>query len=228
MARLYRATPSEFDFLLNFVEMPPPPWREGAREARTEEELSACAAALLEKRWLLRDEGGCVLDDGLLFLLSAAKKASRIFVLEGAGHGKEAVYFEGDTIVLLQEEEDSAALMWIPVLPLLMGQLANALSPFLNEKSGPQASYPAGEYASLLTRYEDAGYAAQWRFYTRGGPGPSMEQPGLIFTDRREQVMLLPGPDSLTLLRPGKADCINTLTRIIAPLHGGAMAEGGR
>lgn len=217
---------TELHFLLNFCEVAPLPWAEKPREMNKDEVLS-CVSSLEEKQLLLKNEQGeYYLDDGLEYMLSIAGRASKVFVIEGTETLKEAVFFHGDAIVQIQQNRDQVEIMWLPVLPMLIGQIANNLSPFLNQEKNEPNLYPADQYNALLNQYMGQDYSVQWKFSAQTGLSAPIQNCTVV-TDGKEQVMFNLCGEEVVVSKPDKSDFVNTLTKSLAMLHSCAIREGG-
>jgi len=226
MATVFRVSLPEMLFLQGFAETLPLPWNTGPQHLG-ETEIRLCAESLEKKQYLLKSmDGEYELAEALDFLIRISAQASRFLVLEGVGF-KEAVYFEGDAIALFQQDMEGVDIVWIPVLPLLIGQFASVLSPFLNQQSDIPEKHPIEEYDLLRAGYEQNGFQQQWKFSSYDSLSAYNERQCALFTNGKEQIMFLPHKSTVELWKPCKADCINTLTAIFAPMHGQAIQEGG-
>ena len=68
---------------------------------------------------------------------------------------------------------------------------------------------------------------SQWRFTVYESGVSDGEIEGLILSNGEEQCMVIKNYSEITYFKPNKEDCVNSLTRIFAPIHGRAIQNGG-
>lgn len=226
MPRGFLLTDREMLFLQSFLDISGLPYADTVT-IPTEEELSECVKSLLSKSYLKKDEvGHYYLDETLTLLLRIAEKPWGSFVME-SNDRKCVISFLQDCICIGTCQEATTELLWVPFLPLAIGHVANVIGTFLNEKT-ENALCVAGPHLDMfLEDYQKQGYTVQWKFYTCEAGAPDDVAKGCVMSNSTKQLLLLESDAQTSAVFPAKADYVNALTKLFAPIHSRAIRAGG-
>lgn len=230
MSGIYKVSQSELQFIQIFEEIPVLRGFESLEVLKNEKVLLNAADQLQRKQYLLKnDQNEYYLDGELKFLLEIVKNAFGYFEIENCVKEKEikeVIYFLNDSIVSIVQNGGNYEIMWIPVLPLVIGQMAGFLSPFLNAESKVYRQCFVDEWDAVMHDYSEKNYDKQWQFSAVEQDAANGDQ-CCILSNGKKQVMLSSTGNILTISQPDKEDYINALTKMFAPIHGHAIAAGG-
>ena len=152
MGRIFRLNHEEMRFLQYFLEIPELPWHKPAQfKLMNEDEIQKTAASLQGKQYLFKnDKGEYLTEEWLEHLLEVCGSSWGYFFMEN----REILFFKKDEIVLVSQKGQEFEIMWLPVLPLAIGHIANILSPFLNETSNQAETASSEDYESILEGFQ--------------------------------------------------------------------------
>lgn len=231
MAGVYRITEKELRFLLmfeenqglyGFGEMP---------LTETEAEAKECIQSLCERGYLkLNTQREYVIDSTLELLLTVAERPYGYFIMEDLRQegesSKTAVYFLNDVIAMVEQKDKNYELLWLPYLPLAIGEVANIHEPFLNKKETVEvieASIEEG--GGYVDGCLKAGFKYQWEAWGRQFEDEEEKCSIFVLSDGKEQLMIKERSGRVLISKPNKADYMNTITRWLAFIHGKAVRK---
>lgn len=230
MAGIYKMTQTELRFLLMFAEKRGMYGFEELPPIREKEEAEACVKELCGKGFLRQNEKQeYELDETLELLLTVAEQPYGCFFMEDLREEERvrqtAVYFRNDVIGMAEQREGEWELIWLPCLPLAVGETANLHEPFLNTVTEQMTE--AGETES--TRWIDErisdGFAWQWEMWGEQLEDEKKQCSISILSDGNAQLMIKEKDGGMQIMKPDKADYINSITRELVFLHGKAMEK---
>lgn len=224
MNHLYRVNPKELAFLQGFTGVILTPWGDTVAHHQPQE-MKACADTLEEKSYLMKTEKGqYLLEEGLEHLFRIAANTTTFLLMSKNNESMETVYFKQDGIAIFQQQNvNEIELIWIPVIPLLIGQIANTITPFMNARSDEPKVYPRSEENTVLIPYQEADYQLQWSFlfYIQGKLAETIR----VFTNGNVQIMVTVDNEHIYIGKPDKKDMMNAISQQLVKLHGQTMRE---
>lgn len=227
MPRSFDLTVPEVRFLQVFLNIPQLPFC-GSFEGPGPDALRAALDSLMEKGYLTQTPEGTYDVPGKLdFLFRACAAPCARFTMASHTGSREIFLFVKDTVILARENAGGVRLMWLPSLPLAIGHIANVSEPFLNSASAESETRSAAEAEQIHRALDADGFRQEWTCTLRRGDTPEEETLCTVWSDGTQQVMVARSGDSLTISRPCKVDYVNTLARMIAPVHAAAIRAGG-
>lgn len=230
MAGIFRVTERELNFLVMFSENHGLYGFDEMVPIETEEEAHACVSSLCEKGYLyLNQQKEYEMDSTLELLLMTAAYPFGCMMMEDLRRqdtiAKTAVYFLNDVIGIVEQENDIFELLWIPYLPLAIGEVANLHTPFLNEKTVLLHEISSEEVSELADEYLKAGFTWQWQMWETRPDEEEVTCSISVLSDGKEQIMLREAERQVTISRPDKADYVNSITECLAGIHGQALGR---
>lgn len=224
MNRFYRVNSKELAFLQGFAGVILTPWGDTVAHQQPQE-MKACADTLEEKSYLMQTEKGqYLMEEGLEHLFRIAADATEFLLMSKNNESMETVYFKQDGIAIFQQQNmNEIELIWIPVIPLLIGQIANTITPFMNARSDEPKVYPRSEENTILIPYREADYQLQWSFlfYSQGKLAETIR----VFTNGNVQIMVTVDNEHIYIGKPDKKDMMNAISQQLIKLHGQTMRE---
>ncbi len=226
MPRFFTLTTSEVHFLQCFLELPSIHGMEAFSEP-SRDNLLACVKSLAEKSYLLEDpQGGYYLDSTLNLLFRVASNPWGHFHMAGTDT-QCTIYFLNDCIAVCTCSESHTEFMWLPILPLAIGHIANLIGTFLNPHSEELLTVPGNEFDSLAEKFRQDGYQMVWDCTVHEAELPENDAGCCIMSNGHRQLLLCRQGEQAIASAPCKADLVNALTRMFAPVHGRAIRAGG-
>lgn len=227
MPRIFKISNSEISAIQTLLNIPYLPLTSHF-DSLTEDALYTAIQSLTDKRYLAKSpEGTYQLNHTLSFLFQASQDPYGIFKMEHSDGTNKILVFINDTIILFQEDAEGVDAMWLPHLPITVGFVANTLEPFMNCTSDGVATYGLQVFDSILNNFIQQGYQTLWTCTTQCKEDQLSNQKCLILSSGTEQVLMTIGKTDFCVSRPAKADLVNALTQMYAPIHGRAIKDGG-
>lgn len=233
MAGIYRISEKELQFLLMFTEHH---GLYGLKEfplINTKEEAEECVMSLCEKGYLsLNQKKECSIDSTLELLLAVAEKPYGYLLMEDLRRenvsAKTAVYFLDDVIGIIDQRDEEYELLWLPHLPLAIGEVANIHSPFLNEKTELLHELISDDDKSRMDNYLKAGFVWQWELWGNQLEDEEKKCSFFILSNGKEQVMIKEMNGKTVVNKPDKAAYVNAITEWMIYVHGKAIRKMNR
>lgn len=222
---VFRMTEQEFSFLRVFCEIPELAGFPDLSDPKMAGDPQISIAGLESKGYLGRDEEGkYFLANELTFIMDAANKSITAF--SAAGRDRTlAGYFVGDTIILITKKKEYEV-MWLPNMPLLIGAVADFMGPYLNEKTSGGKEYSGDKADEMRKELLSSGWQKSWEVsvYTDGlkDADTFIE----VYENVERQIEMMTKEKKLEVSEPDKADLVNSVTAIMAPLHADAIKRG--
>ncbi len=224
MKKFYNLTPEELSFTMCFTGTQKLPGIAFDPESFLDDNLVENAAgSLKEKEYAVKsEEGKYKLDDGLSFLFYVLNNPYGYFVTEYENKRTDSLVFLNDSIVLLTSNEENFEIMWLPFLPYAIGHTANSLAPFMNENTS-SVTLTSDSYEAEVCRLTENGYTNSCTFAAFSNEQGDYVPHGAVLKNENEQIMLIEADGKLCAVKPDKADLVNTLTKLFAPIHSAAI-----
>lgn len=227
MAGVYRVTEEELRFLLMFVENQGLYGFDDMDLIETEAEAQECVKTLCEKGYLrLNTQKEYEVDSTLELLLTVAEHPYGYLIMEDLRKDntvlKAAVYFLDDVIGMVEQKNKNYEMLWIPYLPLAIGEVANLHSPFINEKTIPIKEISMEEGTDHIDDYLKEGFMWQWEIWGRQFEDDKKCNI-FVLSDGNEQFMIKEIDGRLFINKPDKASYVNAITEWLAFVHGNAI-----
>lgn len=230
MAGVFRTTEKELRFLLMFTESRGIYGFDDMHLVEAETEAWECVETLCKKGYLsINQQKEYEVDSTLELLLTVAGQPYGYLLMEDlrkAGiPSKTAVYFLDDVIGMIEQKDKEYELLWLPYLPLVIGETANLHTPFLNEKTTRLQEGLSEENTECIDSYLESGFCWQWEM--RGKQLEDEERACNIFvlSDGKEQIMVKESEGKILISKPDKAAYVNTITEWMAFVHGEALKK---
>lgn len=168
-------------------------------------------------------------EEGLRLLLAAAQKPDGCFTMEDVRdpeqEQKTVVYFREDIIAVVEQKGEAFELLWIPYLPLAIGEVANLHEPYLNPSSRLIREEAQSAGTEWIDAYLKKGYVWQWEMW---GERPGQEEKPCslaVLSDGKEQLMILEKDGLRRAICPDKTDYVNQITEILAGLYSESLRK---
>lgn len=232
MAGIYKVTEKELRFLLMFAEKRRMYGFDELLPIELEEEAQECVQSLCG-RGIVRagGNGKYAIDVTLELLLTVAEQPYGCFFMEDLREEesirKSAVYFRDDVIAFVGQRDENWELMWLPYLPLAVGEIANLHEPFLNTRT--ERAVQGENTENVSTEWIDEclrnGFFWQWEMWGEQLEDDRKQFSINVLSDGKTQLLILETEDGIRIFKPDKADYINEITRQLAFLHGKAIQK---
>lgn len=233
MAGIFRVTELELQFLCMFLEVRGLYGFDEVAVIETEAEAEGCEDSLCEKGYLrTNEEKQYEADPALELIITAAENPYGYLIMEnmqwkGSGF-KAVVYFLNDVIGIIEKRNDNYELIWVPYLPLAIGETANLQTTFLNEKTEWIEECLVEEREKYISFYEKSGFAVQWDMWGRQLTEEGETCSVRILTNGKEQILIKERQGKVNISKPDKASYVNSIAEWLVFLHGNAIKAGGQ
>lgn len=230
MAGVYKVSEKELRFLFMFSEKQGLQGMGDTPLIETQTEAQECVKSLCEKGYLrFNQRKEYEIDSTLELILTVAERPYGYSIMEDLRQSdivqKAAFYFLNDVIAIVEQKDKDYELVWIPYLPLAIGEIANLHTPFLNKKTVTVNEADVEEAASYIDEYLKSGFKWQWEIWGKQKEDAEKAFSMFVLSDGNEQVMVKEADDKIFMFKPDKADYVNAITEWLACVHGGAIKK---
>ena len=224
---IYRITRKELSLLMMFSNVKMLSGYEDIQILDNRPDALECLKSLTEKGYLEKNpEDKYSIDEKLEAWIISVSKPYGYMIMENAsesGGRKTVIYFKRDSIVVLTNKGDEYELMWLPALPFAIGHIANEINIFKNTETVHIGKYSMNEFENNEEKIIGTQYQPEYMFYVF--ECGTMTGSISVYASKNEQLMLCFEEDKVSVLKPQKSEYINTITRLMAPIHANAIKE---
>lgn len=230
MAGVYRVTEKELRFLLMFTENHGLHGFGEMTVIETEAEAKECVDILCEKRYLkLNQQKEYEVDSTLELLLTVAEKPYGYLIMEDLRTtdiiSKTAIYFLDDVIGIVEQKDKNYEMLWLPYLPLAIGEIANLHTPFLNRETARISETLMENDMGYVEDYLKTGFTYQWEMWGKQFEDEEKKCSIFVLSNGTEQLMIKETDKKILVSKPDKAAYINSVTEWLAFIHGKAIGK---